>query len=203
MNADLVLAAARDIVIDQGASNLTMRNLADRLGVAPNTIYSHYPNKAALTDAVLDSLLGDVEVPDLQRMSWRKGLVAMMEASRQMLLAHPDLMPLLMSRPMRGPNAMRLGEQTLGLLARGGIEGERAVLALRALLTFTFGWVTLDAPRQADPDLPGREARSLEAFSNQTENPRTAELAAPMARRPRSDDFEKSLNWLIDGITGT
>jgi hypothetical protein len=104
---------------------------------------------------------------------------------------------------MRGPNAMRLGEQTLGLLARGGIEGETAVLALRALLTFTFGWVTLDAPRQADPDLPGREARSLEAFSNQTENPRTAELAEPMARRPRSDDFEKSLNWLIDGITGT
>jgi hypothetical protein len=120
-----------------------------------------------------------------------------------MLLAHPELMPLLMSRPMRGPNAMRLGEQTLGLLAQGGIDGERAVLALRALLTFTFGWVTLDAPRQADPDLPAREARNLEAFSNQTEHPRTAELAAPMARRPRSGDFEKSLNWLIDGITGT
>jgi AcrR family transcriptional regulator len=203
MNADLVLAAARAIVVDEGASRLTMRNLADRLGVAPNTIYSHYPNKAALTDAVLDSLLGEVKMPHLQRMSWRKGLVAVMEASRQMLLAHPDLMPLLMSRPMRGPNAMRLGEQTLGLLARAGIEGDRAVLALRALLTFTFGWVTLDAPRQADPDLPGREARNVEAFSNQSENPRIAGLAAPMARRPRSGDFEKSLNWLIDGITGT
>jgi AcrR family transcriptional regulator len=195
-----MLGAARTLVMRDGAEPLTMRRLADHLGVAPNTLYSHYPNKAALMDAVLDSLLGDIEVPDLDRLDWRDGLVAVMDASRRMLLTHPDLLPLLFARPMRGPNVIRLGEQTLALLARGGIAGPEAVVALRAMLMLTFGWVAIDAPRRAEPDPAGRQAESYAAFAGQEGGPMMAALADPLSRPPAEPTFETSLRWLIDGI---
>lgn len=200
LRADLVLEAAREIVTRKGSKPLTMRRLAEHLGVAPNTLYSHYPNKAALMDAVLDSLLGDIDIPDVESMDWDDGLVEIMSASRRMLLEHTDLLPLLFSKPMTGPNASRLGELSLGLLAQGGVTGDRAVLALRSLLTHTFGWVTLDAPRQDDPDIESRQASSYQAFSSHADSPMVAELAEPMSRRPADDDFGTSLRWLIRGI---
>lgn len=200
MSADQVLDAARQLVTREGAEPLTMRRLADSLGVAPNTIYSHYPDKATLMDAVLDSLLGDIELPDVEQVDWRDGLVVIMDGSREMLLSHPDLLPLLFSRPMRGPNVVRLGEATLALLARGGVEGPRAVVALRAMLMMTFGWVVIDAPRRVEPNPGSRQAQSHAAFSGQVDGPRMAELADPLSRKPNDATFETSLRWLIGGI---
>ena len=200
MSAGQVLESARQLVTREGAEPLTMRRLADYLGVAPNTIYSHYPDKATLMDAVLDSLLGDIELPDVERVDWRDGLVGIMDGSREMLLSHPDLLPLLFSRPMRGPNVLQLGEATLALLARGGVEGPRAVVALRAMLMLTFGWVVIDAPRRVEPDPATRQAQSHAAFSGQVDRPRMAELADPLSRKPNDATFEISLRWLIDGI---
>jgi hypothetical protein len=151
-------------------------------------------------DAVLDSLLGDIEVPDVEHVDWRDGLVFLMDRSREMLLGHPNLLPMLFSRPMRGPNVLRLGEATLALLARGGVEGPRAVIALRAMLMLTFGWVVIDSPRRAEPDPATRQAQSHAAYSGQDDRPRMAELADPLSRKPADETFETSLRWLIDGI---
>jgi AcrR family transcriptional regulator len=201
LTREQVLAAARNVVEADGVEALTMRRLAERLGVAPNTLYSHYPDKAAMLDAVLDSLLAEIDLPDVTTdQDWRSGLVALMEASRSMLLRHADLLPHLLSRPMRGPNASRLAEATLGLLARGGIDGPPAVDALRALLTFTFGSVVLDAPRRREPDPAGRETQSIGAFAGRGDMPRVAALAVPLSRPPAADAFARSLRWLIDGI---
>lgn len=200
MTAARVLEDARALVEQDGIEALTMRRLADRLGVAPNTIYSHFADKSAIVDAVLDELVGDVPVPEIQSGDWRDRVVELMEASRSMLLRHPMLVPHLLSRPMRGRNASRLGEATLALLERGGVRGPEAVTALRALLTFTFGSVVLDAPRRQDPDLDAREAASAEAFGSQADLPRVSALAEPLARRPDESDFGTALRWLLDGI---
>lgn len=202
LSADQVLAAARAMVGELGVEVLTMRRLADRLGVAPNSLYSHYADKAALVDAFLDSLLGEIELPDADAVDWRDGLVTLMRESRATLLTHADLLPYLLSRPMRGANASRLAESTLALLERGGIEGPGAVDALRALLTYTFGAVVLDAPRRDDPDPVGRARESRVAFGARTDLPRVARLAAPLSEPPADDRFEIGLRWLLDGIAG-
>jgi AcrR family transcriptional regulator len=200
LTANAVLEAGRDIVTHEGVEALTMRRLAHWLGVAPNSIYSHFHDKSALLDAILDSLLAEIEVPSGDRLDWRDGLVGLMAGSRRMLLAHADLLPHLFSRPMRGPQATRLGEATLALLARGGIEGTAAVDALRALLTFTFGSVALDAPRRAEADPDARQRASAAAFASHPGAPRMAELADALSRPPADGSFETGLRWLIDGI---
>ena len=65
LTADAVLAAGRELVEREGVDALTMRRLAETLGVAPNTLYSYFPDKAALLDALLDSLLAEIDVPGL------------------------------------------------------------------------------------------------------------------------------------------
>jgi AcrR family transcriptional regulator len=192
-----ILAVARELVEREGVESLTMRGLADQLGVAPNSIYSHFADKAALVDAVLDDLLAEIPAPVVAA-SWQDGIVSLMVASREMLLRHAPLLPHLFAGPMRGPEVSRLAEASLALLEQGGIRGPAAVAGLRAILTYTFGSVALDAPRRLD-DPARREAAGAAAFAARAE-PRVAALAEPLSRRPAGTDFETSLRWLLDGL---
>jgi AcrR family transcriptional regulator len=184
----------------EGIGGLTMRRLASALGVAPNTLYSHFADKAALIDAVLDSWLADIETEPIERLAPREGLRQLMIASRRLLLAHGDSLALLLSRPMRGPNASRLGEVTLRLLGRMDVHGQSAIDALRVLLTYTFGSAALDAPRQAETDREARWAASEAAFGARDDLPLVSAHARELARPPAESVFEAGLDWLLDGI---
>ena len=200
---DDVLGAARAIVEREGLEQVTMRRLAAELGVAPNALYTYFENKTALLDALVDAALATVAVPDVEAGTWKDGLASLMRASRRTLLAHPQLVPLVIARP-GGPSAMRLGEATLRLLARGGVTGARAAQSLRALLAFTFGFVALEVTRAADPEGPKRLERAARAMSAlpADEFPATRAAAPHLARHPGDADFDAGLGWLIDGIGG-
>jgi AcrR family transcriptional regulator len=197
---EAILAEARRVAEREGVEQLTMRRLAEGLGVAPNALYSHFADKSALLDALIDSLLADVEVPIPDEEEWQDSLLDLMRSTRRFLLAHADLLPHLLSRARRGPNAIRLGEETLKLLTRAGLEGEAAVDALRILLIYTFGFAAQEAPRRADPDRESRRRKSEEAFGMAHDEPLVRELAQPLSEHPSDDTFEKGLRWLLDGI---
>jgi AcrR family transcriptional regulator len=192
-----VIAAARRIADRDGLERLSMRALAAELGVMPNAIYSHVGSKGELLDALLDSLLGEIEAPETD--DWRRALVEVMDSSRRLLVGHPSLIPEFLSRPTRGPNALRLGEVCIDLLARGGIEGELAVQAFRSLLVHALGFAAYEAPRLRDPDREARVARSAEFFGSSS-NPEVREVAGELARMPDRDEFLASLDWMIDGV---
>lgn len=157
-----MLAAARVLVTQSGLDGLSMRTLADRLGVSPNALYSHVDGKAGLVDDLLDEVLADVAVPDIAAVAPADGLVALMTSTYEVLLAHPDLVPAyVVRRGARGPNARHLGEVVLALLAAGGVTGPRAETALHVLIVHAIGFAafatdrplgTGDPPRPASPD---------------------------------------------------
>jgi AcrR family transcriptional regulator len=64
LTRETVLDAAWTVARRDGVERLSMRRLADELGVMPNTLYSHVSSKSALLDELLDHLLGRVAVPD-------------------------------------------------------------------------------------------------------------------------------------------
>ena len=198
--AEAVLAEARTLCEREGIERLTMRRLADRLGVAPNALYSHFADKSALVDALMDSLLADIEVPDAGHVGWRQGLLELMRSTRRFLLAHADLIPHFLSRPRRGPNAIRLGEETLIFLEHAGLKGEDAVEALRILLIYTFGFAAQEAPRRADPHPEFRRLESEAAFGAARDRQVTRELARSLSEHPSDKTFERGLCWLLDGI---
>jgi TetR/AcrR family transcriptional regulator, tetracycline repressor protein len=172
-----VLAEARAALAEDGVDGLSMRRLAQRLGVAPNALYSHVAGRDDLIDAVLDDTLNAVRAPDPARGEWRDGIETTMRRTYAVLLAHPDLVPLYVARRgARGPRAVELGEAMLTMLARGGIEGDRARQAIRALIIHTIGFAAFGAQE------PLRES---------TLTPKAVE-----------EHFVQSLRWLLDGIAG-
>jgi AcrR family transcriptional regulator len=200
LTRDAVVAAAVELVARDGVAGLSMRRLAGALGVLPNALYSHVPDKAALIDAVLDAELEQVEVPDLEQVDWRDGLAQIMGSTRMVLLANPDLIPYYLDRPGRGEQARRLGEATLTLLERGGVSGPAAVSALRVLLAYTLGFAAFERGRAAEPDPSGREAAARLAFSSDPDLPRIQAHAQELARLLDPGEFERGLGWLTAGI---
>jgi TetR/AcrR family transcriptional regulator, tetracycline repressor protein len=195
-----VLEAARRIADQDGVDRLTMRRLAAELGVMPNALYTYVPHKEALLDALVDDLLADVDAGDPAEGDWRDGLVRVMDSSRRLLLAHPQLVPVFLARPGLGPNAARLGEVTFALLRRGGLEGERAVEAFRTLLIYSLGFAAFQATRL--PEDPARSARAEAVFAGLPEGsfPEMRRLARHLAGPVTDRQFHTGLRWLLDGV---
>jgi TetR/AcrR family transcriptional regulator, tetracycline repressor protein len=177
LTRERVVAEAGALLAEDGFEHLSMRRLAQRLGVAPNALYSHVSGRTDLIDALLDETLAEVEAPDPTRGDWRRGVETIMRRTYTVLLAHPDLVPLYVARRgARGPRAVALGEGILALLAHGGIEGDPARDALRALIIHTIGFAAFAV---RDPLAP----------TDTVLTPRAVE-----------DHFAKSLRWLLDGV---
>jgi TetR/AcrR family transcriptional regulator, tetracycline repressor protein len=202
LSREAVLGAARRIADEEGVDRLTMRRLATELGVVPNAVYTYYPDKEALLDALLDDLLAGVEIGDPDQGDWREGLVRLMDASRRLLLAHPRLVPLFLARPGLGPNAARLGELSFRLLRRGGLEGDRAVEAFRVLLTYSLGFAAFQAPRlEVDAGARAEAAEAAFAGLPEDEFPELRGLASQVAGPTTDRHFHAGLRWLLEGIS--
>lgn len=200
LSTEEVVRAALDVLRSDGLSALSMRRVAGDLGVAPNALYSHVPDKAALIDALLDAVLADVALP--RRGDWRARIEALLLDSRRVLLAHPDLVPLFLARQTSGPNALRLGEALLEQLARGGLAGEDAVRALQVLLIYTIGATAFEVPRRREPDLRSRVARARDAAGGLDPRvfPRTSSAADALAGHPAETLLRSGIRWLLDGL---
>ena len=173
-----VLAAARAVLREDGVQALSLRAVARRLGVAPNTLYSHVAGKDDLLDLVLDDVLGGVAVPaeeEVRRDPW--GAVrAIMLDSYDVLLAHPALVPAYLDRQgARGVQARRLGVVTMRALGNAGLDEESAREAMRVLIVNTVGFA---------------------AFSARPEGAGAGVIRADELRR----NFENGLDWLLAGI---
>jgi AcrR family transcriptional regulator len=195
------VSAARRIAARHGIERLTMRRLADSLGVMPNALYTYFPDKASILDAVLDDLLGEVERPR-PRTRWRTGLITLMASYRRLLLAQPGLIALTVSRPMLGPNALRLREDMLTLLRRGVVDDARAVTAFLALFAYTTGFVAFETARIPGARDARQRAQARQLYTSLSEEafPSTFALAHRLARRPGDLEFRRGLDGVISGF---
>jgi TetR/AcrR family transcriptional regulator, tetracycline repressor protein len=204
LTSSRVVAEARRIGAEEGIEALTMRRLAHALGVLPNALYTYFPDKASILDAVLDGLIGDVERPDANA-NPRRGLVSLMASYRSQLLTQPGLIALTVSLPQIGPNAIRLREDGLTLLRRGGLSDADAVRAYLALFAYTGGFVAFEAGRPAgERDAEQRaEVRKVHESLPADEFPNTRALAGRLAKRPGDAEFIYGLERLLDGFAVT
>ena len=169
LSRDAVLGAGRELLAERGLGGVSMRAVANRLGVAPNALYSHVADKDALVDALLDNVLGALAPPppDADPVA---GLREIMLATFDLLGRHADLVPLYLARQgARGPHARGLGEAMVVLLARLGVDDSMAGRVVRALIVSTLGFAALTV---ADAPLGDAELRA---------------------------DLEATLDWLIRG----
>lgn len=199
LSRETIARAALDVVDERGSDGLTMRALAERLGVKAASLYNHVAGKDELLDALAELVNAEIDLSPLapgDGRGWRDGLLAYARGYRAAFIRHPNTIALLARRRV-GAERQLLGYDTLlAALGRAGLspaDAAEAAAALdylvlgSALETFTAGFTRDIAEyRPGYPALAG----ALEASA--------ARGGGPGGLDERG--FELALRLLLDGL---
>lgn len=147
LNLAGIAAAALAIADAEGFPAVTMRRVAQELGVGTMSLYYHAKSKVELISAIDDALMAEVLVPTLPE-DWREALTAIASRTRDVFVRHPWALSSMQSAPP-GLNATLHMEQCLQALAKTSITIEEKLTLLALVDDFVFGYalrVTADDP---------------------------------------------------------
>ena len=131
-----IVRTAIGIADRDGLEAVTMRRVADSLGVRPMALYTYVPGKSALLDLMLDTAYGDMSRAAWQGDGWRERLVAVACDNRALFEAHPWAAAVSTGRPPLGPGLMAKYEHELTALANAGLDDVETDAALTFVLDF-------------------------------------------------------------------
>ena len=206
---ELVLAAALEIIDRDGVGALSMRRLAAALDRDPMVLYRHAPSKAALLDGVVETVLAQFRVDPTDH-DWTAQLRAVARDYRALALAHPNVVPLLVTRPLATPLSLRPRgtlrplEDIIALLTNAGFSGPDALHVYRAFFGFLNGHVLnelqelVENPDETDDLLRlGMHRLPLSEF------PLLRSLAHALACYDGAAELERGLDILVAGLAVT
>ena len=138
LSVDKVVAAAVELADAEGLAALSMRRVADRLGVGTMSLYTYVPGKAELLDLMLDTVLAEEARPDGAG-GWRGGLELRAREDWALFHRHPWILQITPGRSLLGPNETDLFEATLRVVDGIGLGGTEMVLVVNLVADYTRG----------------------------------------------------------------
>ena len=199
-----VVSEALEIVSAVGAQSLTMRGLADRLGVVPGALYRHVRSKEQLQDLVLDAVLGEIDMRPDGSLDWAGQVTVLAGRLRAVLENHPGIAALLKSRDLISPHSLALAEALLAPLHHAGLPARQAVLAYRLIYDYTVGFALGDPTSPAEQRLRDTATRrELHAFLRSLPADRFPAVAAYGTHAwadDRDQRFDSGLDTLFRGL---
>ena len=206
---EVVLATALEIIDRDGVEALSMRRLAAALGRDPMILYRHAPGKAALLDGVVETVLAQLHV-DPAAPDWAAQLRSVARSYRALALAHPHVVPLLVTRPLATPLALRPRgtlrplEDLLALLTHAGFSGPDALHVYRALFGFLNGHLLNELQELVEnPDETEDLLRLGLHRLPLSEFPLLRSLAHALAAYDGATELESGLDILLTGLAAT
>ena len=198
LTREQIAATALEMLDRDGLDALSMRRLADSLGVGTMTLYGYFRSKSELLDAVLDSASAEAEPIELTG-PWRERASAVAETLRAGLERHPSLVELRLRRPIVRPSQLAFTEVAVGALIEAGLDRAAAARAFRVIFTFVFGFVAF-SPTAADDD-QGREIRAAMTRLPPDEYPLLSSMVdEAMSSLSGDAQFRFGLDLVLDGI---
>ena len=202
LSRERVLDAALKLADDHGIESLSMRRLAQQLGVEAMSLYHHVRNKQDLLGGMLDSVYAEVEPPTGDG-DWRSAMRRSGISFHHALLRHPWACGLLVSSIGPSPMRLRHMDRVLGCLRAAGFSAEMTHHAYHALdshiVGFTLWLLPYLAAFRQEPDLAGQFLGQLDTDAL----PHLAEHVEVHLRPHRPDDvdeFEFGLELILDGL---
>ncbi|MEE3066825.1 MAG: TetR family transcriptional regulator [Actinomycetota bacterium] len=183
LDADQIVAAAVEIMREGGLDAISMRSVANRLGVTPPPVYSRIGNKDALIDAVAEHVLDDL-APELKRdESWPDYARRWTRQLRARLTDAADSRLFLQAKR---PAYLKASRPLLKSMRRDGMSTDMSVRACRLLTWAAVGFVAMDHP----PSTNSTRRRGRLAGSD----------PAGVTREEVDELFAAHIDYLIEGI---
>jgi AcrR family transcriptional regulator len=199
-----ILEAALELADGDGIDALSMRRLAQQLGVDPMSLYNHVQDKDDLLDGIVDIVIGEIE-PSTDGADWMASLRETILRARWTLLRHPWAPRVIESRRDASPSSLRYYDAILGILRRGGFTVEIAHHALHVLGSRALGF-SQDLFVDSGRDEPPPDAAAIALRQLAAAHPNLGEMAMAVSHDgglgPCDDDteFMFALELILEGL---
>ncbi len=201
-----IVAAAVEVMRAEGLDRVTMRRIAQELDTGAASLYVYVRNTAELHAAMLEELLGQVDLtPVTAAGDWRDRLIAVLWSYTRILFEQPGLaQSVLVTRPS-GPAYLSLAEGILALLSVGGLPPDRAAWAVDLLLHFATSTAAEQGTRHRAIDAQDEEDALVVALREAPAEtfPHIAALATELMSGEGPDRLTWGFRVLINGILAT
>jgi AcrR family transcriptional regulator len=205
LSRDRVLRAAVTVADAGGIGGLTIRSLAQELGVKPMSVYHHVANKDEIIDGIVDLVFSEFELPEPGG-DWREEMRRRAISARAVLRVHPWAIPLLQSRTSPGEATLTHLNAVIGTLREGGFPVDLTAHAYALLDSYIYGFAMSEASLPINgPETVAEVAESMsmmEVFSTGA-FPHLVEFSTEHVLKPGYDfglEFEFGLDLVLDGL---
>ena len=205
LSKDRVLRAAVALADKEGIEAVSMRRLADELGVVPMALYKHVANKDQLLDGLIDVVVGEID-PPTSGGDWKSAIRTRILSARRALLRHRWAAQVIESRANPTPLVMKYMDSMIGMFLAGGFS-----LDLTHHVMHAMGSRLLGFSQELFNDSATMDPQVLAAMQRQLAGvyPNIAKLTMAVYHdegsvvAPGCDDqfeFEFALDLLLDGL---
>jgi AcrR family transcriptional regulator len=197
-----VLRGAVAVADAGGLGSLTIRSLAQELGVKPMSVYYYVANKDEILDGIVDLVFGEIDLPSIGG-DWRTEMHRRAVSARRVLRRHPWAIALLQSRTNPGPATLRHHDAVIGSLRVGGFSVELTAHAYALIDSYVFGFALSEAALPINgPETVAEVAGSMMPTDSGT-YPHLVEFTTEHILRPGYDfggEFEFGLGLVLDAL---
>jgi AcrR family transcriptional regulator len=198
-----VLQAAVTLADRDGVGALSMRRLAQELGVEAMSLYHHVANKDAILDGIVDVVFSEIELPPGE-VGWRAAMRRRAISAREVLRRHPWATGLMESRPTPGPANLRHHDAVLGILRNAGFSVELAAHAYSVLDSYIYGFALQESSLPFHtPEETAEVAETIMAELPADAYPHLTEMVVEHALQPGYDygnEYLFGLDLILDGL---
>jgi AcrR family transcriptional regulator len=202
LSRERIVATAIDVADAEGIAAVSMRRIAQQLGVDPMSLYRHVGTKDGLLDLMIDTVIAGIE-PVHPSSRWTDTAREMMLSARRTMLSHPWTAEVIKARPDPTPAALRHLDAVLGVMRDGGLSVDLTHHAIHVLGSRLVGFSQdlYDDSTAPDPDVLAAQARAWAATL-----PRIAEIALAAVHDgglggcDTDEEFAFALDLILDGL---
>lgn len=203
LSKEAVVRTAISLADEKGVASLTMRNLAEKLGVEAMSLYYHVANKNEILDGMFDAVFGEIAF-QCDGGLWKQAMRERAQSLRKVLLQHRWAIGLMESRPSPGEVTLSHHESVIKCLRTSGFSIANAAHAFSALDSYIYGFVMQEAslPFETSEELEDVADNLLEQMPV-AEFPYFVEMIAEYNLKPGysySNEFEIGLDLILDGL---
>ena len=203
LNRERVLRGAVRVADAGGIGALTIRSLADELGVKPMSVYHHVANKDEILDGIVDIVFDEIDLPEVDG-DWHAEMRRRASSARTVLSRHRWAIGLLESRTTPGPATLRHHDAVIGTLRGAGFSPEMTAHAYALIDSYVYGFALQEASLPFEgPESVGEIAGPIMNLMAAGDYPHLVEMATSYYIRPGydfGDEFEFGLGVILDAL---